>query len=100
MAAWTWIHRGDERESRGEAQRGRGARDRHEAILHRLTERFEHSAWKLEQLVEKKDTMVRQTHLAGPRRGAPADEPRGGDRMVRRPEGTTRHGAEGRVEQA
>src|SRR5436305_943742 len=81
------------------AQRCRRTGDGDEAVLHWLAERLQHGAREFEQLVEKQDTVMRQTDLAGPRRRTSADEARRGDGMVRRAKGPARHRAERRVEQ-
>src|SRR6185369_4619778 len=51
---------------------GRCTRDGDEAVLHRLAQRLEHRAGKLEELVEKEDAVMRQAHLTGTRRRASA----------------------------
>jgi hypothetical protein len=68
MTARARIHRRGEREARREAQRGLRAGDRDGTVFHGLTQRLEHPARKFQELVQKEHAMVRQAHLARPRR--------------------------------
>src|SRR5436309_1470042 len=91
IRARTGIHRRDEREARGIRDDGRRTRDHDASVFQWLAQRLEGVTWEFEQLVEKEHAMVRQTHLARPRRAPTADESRGRDGVVRRAKGTSNH---------
>ena len=80
-AARTQVHRGDEHEPGREDDAARGARDRDEAVLERLAQRFENRTVKLGELVEKEHSTMREARLAGAQVRAAADD-RGGRRAV------------------
>src|SRR5687767_996649 len=64
IGAVAGVHRRDERESRWIGHDRRRASDHDAPVLQRLPERLERVARKLEQLVEKEDAVVSETHLA------------------------------------
>ena len=57
---------------------------RHRAVLQRLPQHLQHIARELRQLIQKQHAVVRQLHLTRPWHRAPADQPRIGDRVMRR----------------
>ena len=87
VAAGTGIHRRGEHEARRIAQAHRGARDRHDAVLHRLAQHLEHVLAELGKLVQEQHAAVREAHLARPRIGAAADQAGVRDGVMRCPEG-------------
>jgi hypothetical protein len=84
MHAGAGIHRGDEHEVRRVGDGRLRTRDRHDSVLDRLAQHFQHLLAELRQLVQKEHTPMREADLARPGLSATADEPRVTDRMVRR----------------
>ncbi len=85
-SAGTRVRRREQLKARREDDRPLAAHDRHVPVLQRLAQRLESRAVELRQLVEEEDAVVREARLARPRQRSSADEPGGGDRVVRRPE--------------
>ena len=77
------VHRGEELEARGKAQRAAAAGDGDRALLERLAQRLEDVAAELGELVEEEDAVVGEADLARPRDGSAADEGRVARRVVR-----------------
>jgi hypothetical protein len=88
VAARTRIDGADDEGPRREPCAGAG--NAHLAVFERLAKRFERAPAKLGELVEKQDSVVRETHLAGARSVAAADETGLADGVVRRAEGAQR----------
>ena len=87
----TGIHRRRQHKPRRKAQTHRRPRNRHMPVLQRLSQHLQHIPRKLRQLIQKKQTIVRQRNLARPRHHASANQPGVGNRMVWRPERPMRH---------
>jgi hypothetical protein len=68
------VHRGDEHETGGEAQRCRGAADGDARLLQRLTQGLDDAPVELGQFIEEEHAVVGQRHFPGPRHPAAADE--------------------------
>ena len=100
VAAGARVHRRHEHEPRGIRHRRQAAADRHLAVLQRLAESLERGEPVLGELVQEEHAQVGEADLAGPRRASAADEPRRGDRVVRRPEGPPHHQRLARRQQA
>src|SRR5258708_18596295 len=83
VAAGTRIHGGRQSKAGWESDRRQRPRDGDEAILHRLTQRLQHAAWKLEELVEKQHAVVCETYFARTRSRSTADESRRRHRVMR-----------------
>ena len=71
------------------------ARDRNDAVLQRLSQRLEHGARELRQLVEEQHAAMRQRHLTRPRARPSAHDRRRGCAVMRRPK--RRHRTRARV---
>jgi len=87
VSARAWIHRGHEHELGRKCDAAGGARDRDFAVFERLAHDFERGAFKLGELVEKKDAMMGQTHFARRRNGGAAEQADVGNGVVRRAKG-------------
>src|SRR5262249_34848416 len=85
MPARAGIHGGDKLEARRELRLVRGARNRNSAGLERLSQRFQHVAVELRQLVEEQHTVMRERDFARARQGAAADQSGSRGAVVRRP---------------
>src|SRR5262245_37473703 len=72
------IHRPDQLEPRRIRHAATNACNGYEAVLERLSERFERAACELGELVEQQDTTVRETGLPGSRARPATDERAGG----------------------
>ena len=94
------VHRADEEKARRERGLAVGARDGHDPVFERLTERFERRAAELCELVEKEHAVVGEADLAGPRPVAAADETDLADRVVGRAERPDAREAQGRLQEA
>ena len=85
--ARTRVGGGHEREPRRELHRSHGAGDHDAAVLERLSQSFDGVAAELGELVEEEDAVMREAHLSRPHVGAsPAEQPDGGDGVMRRAE--------------
>ena len=91
LATRARVHRGHEREPRGEHLRPADPDHRDAAVLERLAERLEHVAPELGQLVAHERALVRERHLAGRQAWTAADHARVGDRVVRPAHGRSPH---------
>ncbi len=83
VAARAGVHRRRQHEARRIAQAHRRPRDGHHPVLHRLAQHLEHVLAKLGQLIEEQHAAVSEAHLARPRVGPAADQPRVADRVMR-----------------
>ncbi len=90
-AARTGIHRRCQHEARWIREAHCGARDRYDAVLHRLAQHLEHVLAELGQLVQKQHAAVREADFARPRIRPAPDQPGVGDRVMRRAERPPRH---------
>ena len=87
VSAWTRVHGGDHRESRGIGQGPGDAGQVDLAVFQGLPEHFQHMLPEFGQLVQKKHAVVGERHLSGFRNAPAADQARFRDGLVRRPEG-------------
>src|SRR5207237_9823893 len=87
ITARTRVHRRDEHQFTRKRDAARGARHRHLAVLERLAHHFERRAFELRQLIEKEHTIVRETHFAGIRKRAAAEQADVTDGVMRRTKG-------------
>ena len=86
-AAFAGVHGAHEHEPAGVYRRSGGARDSYNAVLERLTHDLEHVPVVFGKLVEKQHAVVRERYLARLELRS-ARHGRGGERVVRRAEGT------------
>src|SRR3954466_5119897 len=83
VAAGARVCRRDEHEARREDRGPLAAHDRDAAVLERLAEGLERRTRELGELVEEQDAVMGKARLARSRDRSAADEPGGGDLVVR-----------------
>src|SRR5438034_3895612 len=74
VSARTRIHRARQHEPRRESEGHSGAGNTNRAVFQRLAHYFQHIAWKLGHLVQKKHAVVGERNFSGTRHSAASDQ--------------------------